>query len=92
MTALEQFEDTQSAINLAEQLLAKSNNNEELYYQAAAVAQAKQQTMLAQSWYRAAVDPDTATNTLSDEQNYNCIPLMKMKLGMSIMPAPTTRY
>lgn len=70
MTALEQFEDKQSAINLAEQLLAKSNNNQELYYQAAAVAQAKQQTTLAQSWYRAAVDPDTATSTLSYEQNY----------------------
>ncbi|MDI4671633.1 hypothetical protein, partial [Pseudoalteromonas shioyasakiensis] len=70
MTALEQFEDKQSAINLAEQLLTKSNNNQELYYQAAAVAQAKQQTTLAQSWYRAAVDPDTATSTLSDEQNY----------------------
>ncbi|TGV21071.1 tetratricopeptide repeat protein [Pseudoalteromonas sp. MEBiC 03607] len=70
MTALEQFTDTQSAINLAEQLLAKSNNNQELYYQAAAVAQAKQQTTLAQSWYRAAVDKKTATSNLTDEQNY----------------------
>ena len=71
MAALSQFEDQTTALNLAKQLLVKSNNNQELYYQAAAVAETKQQTQLAKNWYQAAIAANTINSRLANEQYYS---------------------
>ncbi|KTF16279.1 cellulose synthase subunit BcsC-related outer membrane protein [Pseudoalteromonas sp. H105] len=71
MTALIDLDDKSNAIDLAKNLLVKSDYNQEMYYQAAQVAQSKSQPFYAETWYKEAIEPHSSIKATNDpDLNY----------------------